>query len=579
MKFIIKPNNSSQLRLGNFLFLIGLLFFQFACSTYTNPKTGEVIVPEPAKPTPIDISELFPKSDFALPKDITDIRKVRKSNIPVNLRPENLPDLILRIQAGMKMPNLNSPQVDRFIETYANQASLNRVMNRAQYFLYDIVLELEKRNMPTELALLPIVESSFITNATSRAAAVGIWQFIPVTGKRFGLEQTNWLDERRDPQKSTDAALDYLEFLYDRFGNWHLALAAYNCGEGCVDRALRNLELPYSAYTYDDLPIPDETMQYAPRLQAVKEIFADPEKFGIKLPKIPNEKITQVVKLDVPIHGEVAAKLAGITYDEFLFLNAKLKKSIYHPSMGDILLPIDASESFLENLAEYESLGSSWIIHQADENETLLSVANRFGTSIKNIRNSNPHISENLTNTSFLVVPTDKLENGNGYIEDLPKIVIAKKIIKKTTKKTIVAKKKVPVKSAKINRKDAKVALKETYEPPKPATKEEILHAKHKALNKNLSVEKKSESKTTATKKTTTTTSAKKTAATDKTASKTNSKNSTKPLPTTTKPNKTVATAKPSNTANTTVKKSIPPTVPTVKKAETKTLVKAKTQK
>lgn len=465
--------------LSNFLLLIFLILTVQSCTTYTDPRSGDVIKPEPAVTSPNDLNILYPRYEFALPKDFEDIRSVRQYTLPDGSSTKDLPDLFSRIRVGLKMSNLNSPQVDRFIETYANQAALDRTFARAQYFLYDIIEELEKRNMPTELALLPIVESSYITKAVSHASAVGVWQFIPVTGKRFGLEQNHWLDERQFTPKATTAALDYLEFLHKRFNNWHLALAAYNCGEGCVDRALKNAGVHFSEITYDDLPIPTETLQYAPRLQALKEIIADPKYFKIKLPHIANKKVTKNINVNVPINNKVAAKLAGVSVDEFNFLNAHLKKNIYHPTIGEIILPIDAEEEFNNNLSDYTNIAQYWSIYQVIDKTSLSLIASKYQTTVSAIQAANPGIGINPPQNAFLIIPSNTPTNGindNNEISDLPKVTIISqaKVNKKAPKK--VVREAVSVKN--------KQAVKEKYIPPKPATKEEILSAKQKALER-----------------------------------------------------------------------------------------------
>ena len=410
-----------QLKIYFLFSLIFFLAFIQSCTIYQDPKTGKIIKPEPATTSALDLNILFPKSEFALPNNTKNIRNIRRLVLSENTDFEELPDLLFRIRAGMKLPNLNSQHVDGFFKTYASQPSINRVLERAKYFLYDIVIELEKRDMPMEFALLPIIESSFITNSTSKANAVGIWQFIPSTADKFGLIQNEWLDERMDVAKSTLAALDFIEQLHEKFGSWFLALAAYNCGEGCVNKALKKIGGHYSKIPYDNLPLPKETLLYAPRLQALKEIFSDPTKFDIVLPHIPNKRFTQKIKIDVPIHSEYAAKLSGIKNNEFVFLNAKLKKDIYHPSMGYLFFPTESAFEFFEKLYDYEILGDSWSIHQVKPQESLQTIAKRYNSTIKKIKKVNPISKNSVKTASILIIPSTK-RLPKIQVNELPKV-------------------------------------------------------------------------------------------------------------------------------------------------------------
>lgn len=471
--------------------LVVLIFFS-GCATRI--EGTDEFTPMPANPLPQDLNKLFPKADFALPSNEALIRKVPASVRYEGIPRDRIPDLISRIQAGFSMPNLNSEQVDRFINQYAKQAALERTLLRGQYFLYDIVVELEKRNMPTELALLPIVESSFNTQARSHASAVGVWQFISSTGIRFGLRQTPWLDERQHTHKATIAALEYLNWLYDQFGNWHLALAGYNCGEYCVQRALKKIGVPYSTLTYDDLPIPRETQQYAPRLQALKEIILDPKKYGLKLPLLPNHVDTKPIIVDVPIRGALAAKLADISIEEFNHLNAHLRQGIYHPNLNtSLILPADSIETFRANLLAYEDLGDVWVVHHAKKPESLMQIANHYGSSLPALKSANPQWTKNVVANSMVVVPIERnAENAtavkeSGAVRDLPVITMAKETVKKSKASSKLTLKKRPVVAGKQKQlAKRKLAIREKYVAPKPLTPEQLrkqLTSQKKLLN------------------------------------------------------------------------------------------------
>jgi membrane-bound lytic murein transglycosylase D len=196
-----------------------------------------------------------------------------------------------RIRAGFAMPDLKNELVSDKERFYATRPDyVQRMTSRAGRYLYFILNEVEARGMPTEVALLPFIESAFNPQALSTAKASGMWQFIPGTGKHFGLKQTMFQDERRDVIESTRAALDYLSKLYSMFGDWHLALAAYNWGEGSVSRAIARNQRLGSATDYENLRMPSETQHYVPKLQAIKNIIAAPDMFGIKLPELDNEQ-------------------------------------------------------------------------------------------------------------------------------------------------------------------------------------------------------------------------------------------------------------------------------------------------
>ena len=187
-----------------------------------------------------------------------------------------------RIRRGYAMPALENDKVDRWLEYYRRKPDyLNRMFERSGRYLYHILEEVENRGMPTELALLPFVESAFQPEALSRAKAAGLWQFMPATGTHYSLEQNLWRDDRRDVLESTRAALDYFEYLYGMFSDWHLALAAYNWGEGSVQRAIRRQQARKRPADYQHLRMPNETANYVPKLEAIKRIVTDPSKYGV----------------------------------------------------------------------------------------------------------------------------------------------------------------------------------------------------------------------------------------------------------------------------------------------------------
>ena len=238
---------------------------------------------------------------------------------------KNAPDLRQRIISGYNMPEVNSAYTSNHEAWYAARPDyVKRMIGRSQRYLYHIVVEVEKRGMPSEIALLPMVESAFNPVANSRTKASGIWQFMPATGKDFGLKQDWWVDNRRDVTAATNAALNYLQKLHGMFGSWDLALAAYNAGEGTVQRAIdRNLKkgLPTD---YASLPLPEETKNYVPKLQAIKNIMRQPENYGLNIDTIPNRPYFTRVTAPEQIDAKLAASLAEISYEAVSYTHLTL---------------------------------------------------------------------------------------------------------------------------------------------------------------------------------------------------------------------------------------------------------------
>ena len=260
--------------------------------------------------------------------------------------------------------------------------------------------------MPTELALLPFVESAYNPAAYSHAKAAGLWQFIPSTGTQFQLKQDWWRDQRRDPIASTNAALDYLEYLFDFQGDWYLALASYNWGEGSVKRAVvRNLAAGKPT-DYLSLSMPDETRNYVPKLQAIKNIVADPERYGVVLPVVDNEPYFVSVKKNVSIDFHVAAQLAEMPIEDFKALNPSFNQPIIVAQQEhEVILPRDKVDIFNANLAEYKGELTSWKIYQAQTGETFTSIASKFGVSEARLREANaiPPQTRNASDQALLI--------------------------------------------------------------------------------------------------------------------------------------------------------------------------------
>jgi len=298
-------------------------------------------------------------------------------------------DLWERIRKGYSMPNLESDLVTDRTQWYANKPDyLQRMSERSSKYLFHIVEELERRKMPTELALLPFIESAFNPQAVSSARASGMWQFMPATGKSFDLKQNAFRDDRRDVQASTRAALDYLERLYKMFGDWHLALAAYNWGEGNVGKAIARNQRAGLPTTYADLNMPMETRMYVPKLQAMKNIVGNPPSFGVVLPSIPNHPYFQSVPLPRDMDVSVAAKLAEISIEDFKALNPSAHRPVLLAAgIPFILLPWDNAEVFQRNY-EASSTGrmATWTAWVAPTTMKVADAAKRVGMSESDFR-------------------------------------------------------------------------------------------------------------------------------------------------------------------------------------------------
>jgi len=316
-----------------------------------------------------------------------------------------------RIRSGYAIPDLNNALVTRHTQAYANHpATLSRISGRASPYLYHVVSELEKRGMPTELALLPVIESAFNPQAMSSANAAGLWQFVPGTGKDFDLKQNMFKDERRGVVASTDAALSYLQRLYTMFGDWPLALAAYNWGEGNVQRAIKKNQAAGKPTDFESLAdlMPAETRNYVPKLQAVKNVIANPGNYGVVLPAIDNQPYFTTVDKTSDIDLAVAAQLAEMSLDEFKALNPQFKKPvIIGGAQTQILLPKENAEKFHLNLAQWGQALSTWTTHKiTGARVSIASLASKFGTTPEVIRQANNIPAQSLLKVgSTILVP------------------------------------------------------------------------------------------------------------------------------------------------------------------------------
>jgi membrane-bound lytic murein transglycosylase D len=261
---------------------------------------------------------------------------------------------------------------------------------RSRRYLYHIVDELEKRGMPTELALLPMVESAFNPMALSSAKASGLWQFIPSTGKRYELQQNWWYDGRRDILASTTAALDYLQFLYDMHGDWQLALASYNWGENAVAKAIERNKAKNLPTDYASLTMPAETRNYVPKLQALKNIIAKPEMFGISLDPIPNQPYFVIVEKSKDIDIKLAARLAEMSVEELVALNPAHNRLVLSAAQTQkLVLPADHAAIFLANLENHSEPLTSWQTYTLKKGDRLEKLAAEHGIALAKLKAAN----------------------------------------------------------------------------------------------------------------------------------------------------------------------------------------------
>lgn len=329
--------------------------------------------------------------------------------------PASPTDLWERIRSGFAMAEMDSEEVRNGEDFYVNRPEyVKRIIERSKRYLFHIVEEVERRRMPAEIALLPIIESAFNPKAYSRSHASGIWQFIPSTGKNYGLKQNWWHDDRRDIVAATSAALDYLQNLYSMFGDWELALASYNWGEGAVGRSLiknRNSGLPED---FRNISLPPETQNYVPRLIAIKNIITNPAAFGVELESVPNQPYFDTVATTRHIDVELAAKLADISVDEFNALNPAHNRPVINVSGSRALLfPADKVETFMENLKNYDKPLVSWHAYRAKKGETAEKISARYGVSVQRMREINDiHARSRITPGQILLVPHNGRADG-----------------------------------------------------------------------------------------------------------------------------------------------------------------------
>ncbi len=319
-------------------------------------------------------------------------------------------DLWTRVRRGFAMPDLDTTLVRKSEQWYATRPDyVARMTERSSRYLFHIVEEVERRGLPTELALLPFVESAFNPEALSTAKASGMWQFIPSTGRHFELTQNIFRDDRRDVLASTRAALDYLQKLHAMFGDWHLALAAYNWGEGSVQRAIARNQKARKPTDYLSLRMPEETRYYVPKLQAVKNIIARPDAFSLQLPAVENHPYFLSVPIERDIDVDLAARLAGMAIEEFRTLNPQMNRPvILAAGTPQVLLPYDNANHFVRAFGDHRGPLASWTAWVAPTTLRPSDAAKQVGMTEAQLREVNRIPAGMLVRAgSTLVVPRD----------------------------------------------------------------------------------------------------------------------------------------------------------------------------
>ena len=388
-------------RLGR-LITSGLpLLLLAACATTGSPTTPSNDPSAPAVPSATETATPAVAASAAAAASAPAADEIATAPVPVDpLRPDvrldlddraAQTDLWVRVRNGFAMPDLDNDLVRNREQWYATRPDyVQRMTERGSRYLFHIVEELERRNMPTELALLPFIESAFNPQATSSAKASGMWQFMSGTGRDYALKQNVFRDDRRDVLASTRAALDYLQRLYGMFGDWQLALAAYNWGEGSVQRAIaRNQKLGLPT-DYSSLKMPNETAYYVPKLQAVKNIVARPADFGLTLPELRNHPYFLSVPIERDMDVAMAVKLAGMPLAEFQTLNPQMNRPvILAAGTPQVLLPYENANQFVRQLPLQRGPLASWTAWRAPKTLHPAEAARQVGMSEAELREVN----------------------------------------------------------------------------------------------------------------------------------------------------------------------------------------------
>ena len=315
------------------------------------------------------------------------------------------------LRGDFRMSEVNPELVRRHESKFvSSSAYFKRTIERSRPYMYHISNEVAKRNMPAEIALLPFIESAYVTKAKSHVGASGLWQFMPSTGRHYGLEQTPLYDGRHDIYAATDAALNYLQYLHGLFGDWSLALAAYNWGEGNVGRAVNRARAQGLEPVYENLRMPNETRNYVPKLLAVRNIVNNPEYFGMSFADLDNKPFFKAVDIDQPIDLSAAVRLANISQAEFDALNPAFKSPVYIPKTGrKLLLPATAIATFERNYKKADRASLlSWDVYTPYADTTLSSIAAETGMSTAELKRLNGLSKESVAAGRSLLIAKNR---------------------------------------------------------------------------------------------------------------------------------------------------------------------------
>ena len=326
------------------------------------------------------------------------------------------------LRRDFRMVEVNPELVRRHESNFVKgNAYFNRTINRSKPYMFHIANEVKKRNMPSEIALLPFIESAYVTKARSHVGASGLWQFMPATGRHYGLEKTPLYDGRHDVSAATDAALNYLEYLHRLFGDWSLALAAYNWGEGNVGRAINRARAQGLEPTYENLRMPNETRNYVPKLLAVRNLVNNPQAFGMNLSDIDNKPYFKAVNIDKPADVAAITRLANISESEFLALNPAYSAPVFIPKNNrKLLLPVTAAATFEKNYrnASPDTL-LSWDVYTPFSTTSLSSIAAETGMSVAEIKRLNGMSANSVGAGRSILVAKSRATTGSFGRHDL----------------------------------------------------------------------------------------------------------------------------------------------------------------
>ncbi|MFW2440245.1 MAG: LysM peptidoglycan-binding domain-containing protein [Arenicellales bacterium] len=403
----------------NNLTISTLITLLLSCVLFLSGCASTKVKEAQSKNTEPSLSELFggsdePEQSQAVPNAIPSHPAAPREYQPKELSytTEDFTDLWDRIRAGYALPDINSRHIAEYERWYSSRPEyIERMLNRATPYLYFITTQVEGRNMPMEIALLPAIESAYKPNALSSAKAVGLWQFIPATGRHYGLKQNWWYDGRKDIYSSTRSALDYLEKLYKDFdGDWALALASYNAGEGTVSRAIAANKRAGKPANYTSLKLRDETRRYVPKLIAISNIIKDPEKYGLTIASIPNKPYFSVIRLSSQIDLGVVADATNIPIKELEMLNPGFKRWATDPAGPHrLLVNASASEMVADAIAGIpQHQRVRWAHYKVKKGDSLGRIAQHHGVTVASLKKTNNLKSDRISIRQDLLIPVSR---------------------------------------------------------------------------------------------------------------------------------------------------------------------------